>query len=93
MLEESHMPQQEQLVLGQEFSTFKQNVDAWIKDFNGQMQTLILMADAVDDTMNNTNHNYELLQRMQKDMEYLQQEVKGIKLIQLLVLKKTLNKL
>lgn len=91
MLEESQIPQQEPLLLEQEFSTFKQNVDDWIKDFNGQMQSLILMADAVDENIDNTTHNYELLQHMQKEMEDLQQEVKSIKLMQLLVLKKTLN--
>ncbi len=91
MLEESQMPQQEQYLLEQDFSIFKQNVDAWIKDFNGQMQSLILMADTVDENIDNTNHNYELLQQMQKNMEDLQQEVKSLKLMQLLVLKKTLN--
>lgn len=84
--------QQEPRLLGNEFVTFKQNVDAWIKDFNGQMQTLVLMADAVDENINNTNHNYEILQRMRKEMEDLHQEVKTLKLMQLLVLKKTLNK-
>lgn len=91
MLEESQIPQQEPLLLEQEFSTFKQNVDDWIKDFNGQMQSLILMADVVDENIDNTNHNYELLQHMRKEMEDLQQEVKSLKLMQLLVLKKTLS--
>ncbi len=84
--------QQEPRLLEHEFVTFKQNVDEWIKDFNKQMQTVTTMADVVDETVENTNHNYELLQHMQKEMENLHQEVKTLKLMQLLVLKKTLNK-
>lgn len=79
----------EQVPEQQDFHTFKENVDAWIKEFNHQMNDVAMMAEAVDENINNTNHNYEVLQKMKKDMEWLQQEVKTVKLMQLLVLKKT----
>jgi hypothetical protein len=86
MLEQTNPP-----VQTQQFSSFMQNVDLWIKDFNHQMNDVGVMAEAVDENISNTNHNYEVLQKMQKQMESLQQEVKTMKLMQLLVLKKAVK--
>ena len=72
-----------------DFYSFKENVDSWIKDFNSQMQKVALMAETVDENIENTNHNYELVQQMQQQMEDLQSEVRTLKLMQLLLLKKS----
>jgi hypothetical protein len=71
-----------------DFYVFKENVDSWIKDFNGQMTKMRMLTDTVAENIDNTNHNYEMLQEMKKQMDALQQEVKTIKLMQLLAIKK-----
>ncbi|PIN80192.1 hypothetical protein COV16_01330 [Candidatus Woesearchaeota archaeon CG10_big_fil_rev_8_21_14_0_10_34_8] len=81
----------EQISQDQQLITFKENIDSWIKQFNHQMNDVATMAEAVDENINNTNHNYEMLQKMQKQVDWIQQEVKTLKLMQLLVLKKTVN--
>ncbi len=74
-----------------EFCTFKENVDSWIKEFNHKMSTLAIITQTVDENMNNTNHNYEMLQSLQREIDGLRQEVKTMKLMQLLVLKKAMD--
>lgn len=73
----------------QDFFVFKENVDSWIKDFNTQMQNVSLIAETVDENIENTNHNYELIQSLKQQLDAMQQEVRTIKLLQLLVLKRT----
>jgi hypothetical protein len=84
MLEQTNPPTQN----AQQFGSFMTNVDSWIKDFNHQMNDISVMAEAVDENISNTNHNYEMLQKMKKQIDSIQQEVKTMKLMQLLVLKK-----
>lgn len=86
MLRQTNQPNQ---ALHGDFYSFKENVDSWIKDFNGQMQKVAMMAETVDENIDNTNHNYELVQQMQQQMVDLQQEVRTLKLMQLLLLKKS----
>lgn len=78
-------------VVSNDFYAFRENVDSWIKDFNGQLQDIQSIANNIDETVDNTNHNYELIQKMQRQLEEMQQEVKTIKLMQLLVLKRSNN--
>ncbi|MFA6888370.1 MAG: hypothetical protein WC254_02640 [Candidatus Woesearchaeota archaeon] len=74
-----------------DFYSFKENVDSWIKDFNSQVCTIQTMSETVAETVDNTNHNYEMLQEMKKQMDALQQEVKTMKLMQLLAIKKAIE--
>ncbi|MBI5072937.1 hypothetical protein HZA99_03900 [Candidatus Woesearchaeota archaeon] len=78
-------------MVSNDFYAFRDNVDSWIKDFNGQLQDIQSVASNIDETVDNTNHNYELIQKMQRQMEEMQNEVKTIKLMQLLVLKRSNN--
>ena len=74
-----------------EFYAFKENMDSWIKEFNGKIQKSSIMNVALEENINNTNHNYEMVQKMQHQMEDLQQEVKTLKLMQLLSLKRSIG--
>lgn len=76
-------------MVSDDFYAFRENVDSWIKDFNGQLQEMQSITETVDENIDNTNHNYEIIQKMQRQMEEMQQEVKTIKLMQLLVLKRS----
>lgn len=79
------------MIEGVDFYAFRENVDSWIKEFNGQMREFSSVADTVSETIDNTNHNYELIRQMQQQMEHLQQELKAIKLMQLLAIKKAIQ--
>ena len=79
-------------IVANDFSAFRENVDCWIKDFNGQLQEFQSVSEMIDETVDNTNHNYELIQKMQRQLEDMHQEVKTIKLMQLLVLKRSNEK-
>lgn len=85
------MLQQKTMMNGTEFYAFRENVDSWIKEFNGQLQEFSSVANTVAETMDNSNHNYELIRQMQQQMEQLQNEVKTIKLMQLLAIKKSIQ--
>jgi len=74
-----------------DFFSFKENVDSWIKDFNGQVCSIQTISDTVAETVDNTNHNYEMIQEMKKQLDALQQEVKTMKLMQLLAIKKAIE--
>lgn len=74
-----------------EFCAFKENMDSWIKDFNNKIQKSSMLNIALDENISNTNHNYEMIQKMQHQMEELQQEVKTLKLMQLLSLKRSMG--
>ena len=85
MLEQTSQKMQ----ISNEFYAFRDNVDCWIKDFNGQLQGVQEIVEVVDENISNTNHNYELIKKIQRQLEEMQQEVKTMKLMQLLVLKRT----
>ncbi len=74
-----------------DFYSFKENVDSWIKDFNSHVCTIQTISETVAETIDNTNHNYEMIQEMKKQMDALQQEVKTMKLMQLLAIKKAIE--
>ena len=74
-----------------EFYAFKENMDSWIKEFNSKIQKSSIMNVALEENINNTNHNYDMVQKMQHQMEDLQQEVKTLKLMQLLSLKRSIG--
>jgi hypothetical protein len=74
-----------------EFSIFKENVDSWIKEFNGKMQKVQTVTAAVEENIENTNHNYELVQKMRHQLDALENEVKTLKLMQLLALKRSVG--
>jgi len=76
---------------GTDFYAFRENVDSWIKEFHGQMQEFSSVANTITETVDNTNHNYEMIRQMQQQMEQLQQELKTIKLMQLLAIKKAIQ--
>lgn len=83
MLEENELIQND-------FYVFKENVDSWIKDFNSKMTKMRALADTVAENVDNTNHNYEMIREMKKQLDALQQEVKTMKLMQLLAIKKSI---
>ena len=67
---------------------FKVEVDEWIKKLNKDVTDIPDMKKCLLETIDNTQHNYELIYELKDEIEDLKQELNALKLIQILSLKK-----
>lgn len=74
-----------------EFSEFKNNVDAWIKQIRSEFNELQDVSDLVEENVGNVQHNYELIYELKDELERIKEEIRALKLIQLVTLKKQIN--
>ncbi len=70
-----------------QFGVFKDNIDSWVKHINAEMNGMRMVSRLLKETIDNTEHNYELAQEMRQEIEELKQEIKLLKIIQLTMLK------
>ena len=70
-----------------ELITLKDNMDSWVKHINAEMGCVRTVSRLLKETVDNTEHNYELGQEMRQELEELRQEIKLLKIIQLTMLK------
>ncbi|MBI2546021.1 hypothetical protein HYV81_02465 [Candidatus Woesearchaeota archaeon] len=70
-----------------ELMNLKDNMDSWVKHINAEMGCVRTVSKALRETIDNTEHNYELAQEMRQEIEELKQEIKLLKIIQLTMLK------
>jgi len=76
----------QQMTMSKPMQAFKSNVDSWIKDINGKVEKMSSIGFQLKENLENTNHNYELIYELRDDIEELKQEVKAIKILQMLSL-------
>ena len=74
--------------MDQEVRNFIENVDSWIKQIRREVSTFSDMSSTVNENIDNTQHNYELIYELKDQIEELKQEVNALKLIQVISLKK-----
>ena len=70
-----------------ELISLQENMDSWVKHINAEMGCVRTVSKLVKETIDNTEHNYELTQEMRQEIEELRQEIKLLKIIQLTMLK------
>jgi hypothetical protein len=70
-----------------EMEIFKENVDAWIKQIRREFSQFSDFPSVVNESINNIQHNYELIYELKEEVEELKQEINALKLIQLITLK------
>ena len=70
-----------------ETKTFIENVDSWIKQIRSEFSQITDVSSIVEETVNNTQHNYELIYELKEQLDSLKEEIKALKLIQLIQLK------
>ena len=75
-----------------QFETFKTDVDEWIKTINGRVETLRELSGLMEENVGNTNQHYELIRDAIDKIDSIQQEIKTIKVTQLLIIRKVFNK-
>ena len=71
---------------------FTENVDSWIKQIRSEVNLLTDVSPVVEENCDNIQHNYELIYELKQQMEKLSEEVKALKLIQLLQMKEKMVK-
>ena len=71
----------------QEFNTFKDNVDTWIKQIRREFSEFSDVPSMVNENADNIQHNYELIYELKDQIEELKQEINALKLIQVISLK------
>ena len=77
---------------GTTLSVLKNTMDDWVKDMNSKVSGLHELPQSVLENTDNIQHNYELIQEMRREVDDLKEEIKMLKMMQLLVLKeKTLK--
>lgn len=73
--------------MDKETKNYLENIDFWIKQIRAEFGQITDVSSIVEENVNNVQHNYELLYELKEQIDDLKQEVKALKLMQLLQLK------
>ena len=65
----------------------KQNFDHWVKEMNSKVTDLTEIPETMLESTDNIQHNYELVTELKEEIDELKQEIKLLKLMNLMVLK------
>jgi len=63
-------------------------LDAWIKQVRHELSDVPIMRNAVRENISNIQHNYELIHELQHQIGDLKEEVKALKIMQVISLRK-----
>jgi len=75
-----------------ETKNFIENVDSWIKQIRCEFGQITDVSEVVEENANNIQHNYELVYELKEQIDSLKQEIKALKLMQLLQIKEQVVK-
>jgi len=75
-----------------ETRNFIENVDSWIKQIRSEFGQITDVSEVVEENVTNIQHNYELVYELKEQIDSLKQEIKALKLMQLLQIKEQLVK-
>ena len=70
-----------------ELKTFKEDMNAWVIQIRKEVAELKDLQQVIDETVDNVQHNYELIYELKDEIEYLKAEINAMKLIQIISLK------
>lgn len=68
------------------------NVDAWLKDVIQMIKEIKLSEAVIKETVDNTQHNYELIYELKEQIDSLREDIRAVKIIQLTMMKEKLHK-
>ena len=71
----------------QNIEVFKENVDSWIKQIRREFSQFSDLPIVLNESVDNIQHNYELIYELKDEIEELKQEINALKLIQIITLK------
>ena len=70
-----------------ELNAFKQEMDGWVKELNAAVSHYHGIPDILDESIQNIDHNYELIHEMGKEIQELKEEVAALKILQIMHLR------
>lgn len=73
--------------MDKDIEVFKENVDSWIKQIRREFSQFSDLPGVVNESVDNIQHNYELIYELKDEIEELKQEINALKLIQIITLK------
>jgi len=73
--------------MDKETVVFKDNVDSWIKQIRREFSQFSDLPVVVNESVDNIQHNYELIYELKDEIDELKQEINALKLIQIITLK------
>ncbi len=76
----------------EEISAFKENIDGWIRDINGEVSCFKNVPAMVEFNAENMQHNYEIILELRDRVEELQEELRMMKAIQAAILETSIEK-
>ena len=65
----------------------KANFDDWVKEMNSKVTDLVELPDAMVENTGNIQHNYELATELKEEIVELKEEIKLLKLMNIVALK------
>lgn len=71
---------------------FKENVDAWVKQIRNEVSSITDVSQLVEENVNNTQHNYELILELKDELDEVRQELNALKLIQIVAMREKMSK-
>jgi len=75
-----------------ELINFKENIDSWVKEIKGEISRFQDVPYILEENVDNTQHNYELIKEMRAEIEELKHEINALKIIQIATLKSQFKK-
>lgn len=75
-----------------EIEQFKNDVDEWVKELRSEILRYKEFNEILEENVDNTQHNYELVRSMQSEVEYLKQEVRLLKIANIALLRNASKK-
>lgn len=75
-----------------ETKKFIENIDSWIKQIRAEFSQITDVSAIVEENVNNVQHNYELIYELKEEIDNLKEEIKALKLMQLVQFKEYLVK-
>ena len=64
----------------------QENMDSWVKDMRSNFEEFSMVPEIVAENIGNTQHNYELIKSLQKEIHEIKQELQLQRLTQILML-------
>lgn len=78
--------------MNKEFTQFRTDVDGWVKEINKKVGGFDELASSLDENIDNTDHNYELITELRNEVLHLRRELESMKVMQVVLLRNEIAK-
>ncbi len=75
----------------EDIEKFKNDVDAWVKELRSEILKTKGFNEVLEENVDNTQHNYELVKSLEAEVDDLKQEVRLLKIANIALLRNAKN--